>query len=120
MIIITIVGAIPQFIKCASLSKEFLNYGSYFVIDYIIALRSKTVMSSGVTEKLDGKLLNNKPQIIAPRVTSLAGVSTYALRGIRVRRVENLQGFGIDERGFIANYYDSNWISCFSMIPSGA
>src|SRR3990172_4448591 len=40
----------------------------------------------------------NEPQIKAPRVTPLEGVSTYALRGIRVRGVENPQGFGIDER----------------------
>jgi len=39
----------------------------------------------------------------APRVTPLEGVSTYALRGIRVRGVENPQGFGIDERGFVAS-----------------
>ena len=73
-------------------------------------------------------LLENKPQIKAPRVTSLqsrasggrihvcprrayvgtksrsvafgVGVSTYALRGIGVRGVENPQGFGIDERRF--------------------
>ncbi len=45
-------------------------------------------------------LLENKPQIKAPRVTPLEGVSTYALRGIRVRGVENPQGFGIDERRF--------------------
>ena len=37
----------------------------------------------------------------APRVTPLEGVSTYALRGIRVRGVENPQGFGIDERRFV-------------------
>jgi len=36
-----------------------------------------------------------------PRVTPLEGVSTYALRGIRVRGVENPQGFGIDERRYI-------------------
>ena len=45
-------------------------------------------------------LLENKPQIKAPRVTPLEGVSTYALRGIGVRGVENPQGFGIDERRF--------------------
>jgi len=45
----------------------------------------------------------NEPQIKAPRVTPLEGVSTYALRGIRVRGVENPQGFGIDERGFVAS-----------------
>ncbi len=72
-----------------------------------------------------------KPQMKAPRVTSLqsrasggrihvcphrayvgtksrsvafgAGVSTYALRGIGVRGVENPQGFGIDERRSIAS-----------------
>ncbi len=38
---------------------------------------------------------------MAPRVTPLEGVSTYALRGIRVRGVENPQGFGIDERRFV-------------------
>ncbi|MDO8725222.1 MAG: hypothetical protein Q7J35_04045 [Candidatus Methanoperedens sp.] len=37
----------------------------------------------------------------APRVTPLEGVSTYALRGIRVRGVENPQSFGIDERRFM-------------------
>ncbi|MBU3967928.1 MAG: hypothetical protein KKG76_11255 [Euryarchaeota archaeon] len=30
-------------------------------------------------------------------------MSTYALRGIRVRGVENPQGFGIDERRFIVS-----------------
>ncbi|VVB97261.1 Uncharacterised protein [uncultured archaeon] len=45
-------------------------------------------------------LLESKPQIKAPRVTPLEGVSTYALRGIGVRGVENPQGFGIDERRF--------------------
>jgi len=45
-------------------------------------------------------LLENKPQIKAPRVTPLEGVSTYALRGIGVRGVENPQGFGIYERRF--------------------
>ena len=45
----------------------------------------------------------NKPQIKAPRVTPLEGVSTYAPQGIRVRGVENLQGFGIDERRFNAS-----------------
>ena len=43
----------------------------------------------------------NEPQIMAPRVTPLEGVSTYALRGIGVRGVENPQGFGIDERRFV-------------------
>ncbi len=38
---------------------------------------------------------------MSPRVTSLEDVSTYALRGIRVRGVENPQGFGIDKRRFI-------------------
>ncbi|MDP2840994.1 MAG: hypothetical protein Q8O17_01800 [Candidatus Methanoperedens sp.] len=37
----------------------------------------------------------NKPQIKAPRVTPLEGVSTYAPQGIRVRGVENPQGFGM-------------------------
>ena len=46
-------------------------------------------------------LLENKPQIKAPRVTPLEGVSTYTLRGIGVRGVENPQGFGIDERRFV-------------------
>ncbi len=50
-------------------------------------------------------ITKNKPQIKAPRVTPLEGVSTYALRGIRVRGVENPQGFGIDERRF--NVLDS-------------
>jgi len=43
----------------------------------------------------------NEPQIKAPRVTPLEGVSTYALRGIGVRGVENPQSFGIDERRFV-------------------
>jgi len=46
-------------------------------------------------------ILKNKPQIMAPRVTPLEGVSTYALRGLGVRGVENPQGFGIDERRFV-------------------
>ncbi len=46
-------------------------------------------------------LYKNEPQIKAPRVTPLEGVSTYALQGIRVRGVENTQDFGIDERRFI-------------------
>ncbi len=41
-----------------------------------------------------------KPQMKAPRVTPLEGVSTYAPQGIRVRGVENPQGFGIDERRY--------------------
>jgi len=45
-----------------------------------------------------------EPQIKAPRVTPLEGVSTYALRGIGVRGVENPQGFGIDERRFAESY----------------
>jgi hypothetical protein len=45
--------------------------------------------------------LKNKLQIMAPRITPLAGVSTYALRGIGVRGVEKPQGFGIDERRLI-------------------
>ena len=39
-----------------------------------------------------------EPLIKAPRVTPLEWVSTYATQGIRVRGVENPQGFGIDER----------------------
>ncbi len=42
-----------------------------------------------------------EPQMKAPRVAPLEGVSTYALRGIGVRGVENPQGFGIDERRYI-------------------
>jgi hypothetical protein len=42
-----------------------------------------------------------EPQIMAPRVTPLEGVSTYAMRGIGVRGVENPQGFSIDERRFV-------------------
>ena len=45
---------------------------------------------------------DKKPQIMAPRVTPLEGVSSYALRGIGVRGVKNPQGFGIDERRFVA------------------
>ncbi|HEX7575755.1 MAG TPA: hypothetical protein VF360_05195 [Candidatus Methanoperedens sp.] len=45
----------------------------------------------------------NEPLIMAPRVTPLEGVFTYAPRGIGVRGVENPQGFGIDERGFVAS-----------------
>jgi hypothetical protein len=45
-----------------------------------------------------------EPQIMSPRVTPLEGVSTYALRGIGVRGVEKPQGFGIDERGFVASH----------------
>jgi len=44
----------------------------------------------------------NEPQIKAPRVTPLEGVSAYAPQGIRVCGVENPQGFGIDERRFVA------------------
>jgi len=44
---------------------------------------------------------DKKPQIMAPRVTPLEGVSSYALRGIGVRGVKNPQGFGIDERRFV-------------------
>jgi hypothetical protein len=72
----------------------------------------------------------HEPQIMAPRVTPLEGVSTstvtpvdvahtygsppyvdiaarYALRGIGVRRVENPQGFGIDERRFVVPVFSS-------------
>jgi len=45
----------------------------------------------------------NEPQIKTPRVTPLEGVSTYALLGIGVRGVEKPQGFGIDERRFVAS-----------------
>ena len=38
---------------------------------------------------------------MAPRVTPLEGVYTYALRGIRGCGVEKPQGFGIDERRFV-------------------
>ncbi len=42
--------------------------------------------------------MNDKEaQIKAPRVTPLEGVSTYAPQGIRVRGVENQQGFDIDD-----------------------
>jgi hypothetical protein len=41
----------------------------------------------------------NKPQIKAPRVTPLEGVSTHGA-AMRVRGVENPQGFGNDERRF--------------------
>ncbi len=44
-----------------------------------------------------------EPQIMAPRVTPMEGVSTYALRGIGVRGVEKPQGFGIDERRLITS-----------------
>ncbi|MFZ3060801.1 MAG: DUF3656 domain-containing protein [Candidatus Methanoperedens sp.] len=43
---------------------------------------------------------NTKPQIKAPRVTPLEGVSTHGA-AMRVRGVENPQGFGNDERRFI-------------------
>ncbi len=49
----------------------------------------------------DGASEKNEPHMKAPRVMPLEGVSTYALRGIRVRGVENPQGFGIDERRFV-------------------
>ncbi len=42
-----------------------------------------------------------KPQMKAPRVTPLEGVYTYC-SAIRGRGVENPQGFGIDERRFVA------------------
>jgi hypothetical protein len=88
----------------------------------------ETVANSSGLTPLDFDI---KPQIKAPRVTLLEGVSTptvtpvdcvhthasalayvdgrpqgaqpltYAPQGIRVRGVENPQGFGIDERGFI-------------------
>ncbi len=51
----------------------------------------------------------NEPQISrnfglrSARVTPREGVSTYAPQGIRVRGVENPQGFGIDERGFVVS-----------------
>jgi hypothetical protein len=41
-----------------------------------------------------------EPQIKAPRVTPLEGVSTHGA-AMRVRGVENPQGFCIDERRFI-------------------
>ncbi len=46
----------------------------------------------------------NKPQMKAPRVTPLEGVYTYALRCIRGCGVENLPGFGTDERRLIASF----------------
>jgi hypothetical protein len=51
--------------------------------------------------------IENEPRIMAPRVTPLEGVSTYALRGIRMRGVENPQGFGIDERRFNTSYQEN-------------
>jgi len=86
------------------------------------------------TDRVKTIILKNKPQMIAPRVTPLEGVSTstvtpvdcvhtyasalayvderpqgaqpltYAPQGIRVRGVENPQGFGIDEPGFMIAY----------------
>jgi hypothetical protein len=53
-----------------------------------------------------------EPQIMSPRVTPLEGVSTYALRGIGVRGVEKPQGFGIDERGFVASHLRSFAFIC--------
>ncbi|MCZ7401144.1 MAG: hydrogenase iron-sulfur subunit [Candidatus Methanoperedens sp.] len=50
-----------------------------------------------------GKNPVNEPQIMAPRVTPLEGVSTHAPQGKRVRGVENPQGFGNDERRLIAS-----------------
>ncbi len=57
-------------------------------------------------------LYEKEPQIKAPRVTPLEGVSTYALRGIRVRGVENTQGFGIDERRFVVPFIQLNYLHC--------
>ena len=48
-----------------------------------------------------GQFNYNKPQMKAPRVTPLEGVSTHGC-AMRVRGVENPQGFGIDERRFVA------------------
>ncbi|MCX9025489.1 MAG: hypothetical protein OIN85_05265 [Candidatus Methanoperedens sp.] len=46
-----------------------------------------------------GDLIKIEPQIKAPRVTPLEGVSTHGA-AMRVRGVENPQGFGNDERRF--------------------
>ena len=48
-----------------------------------------------------------KPQMKAPRVTPLEGVSTYAPQGIRVRGVENPQCYGIDERRCELDFFGS-------------
>jgi hypothetical protein len=49
-----------------------------------------------------------EPQIISPTITPIEGVSTYVPQGIRVRGVENPQGFGIDERRFVDRNFQQN------------
>ncbi|GFO97815.1 hypothetical protein ig2599ANME_2026 [groundwater metagenome] len=53
-----------------------------------------------------------EPQINAPKVAPLEGVSTYAPQGIRVRGVENPQGFGVDERRLIASAHRKGSEKC--------
>ncbi|MDO8724719.1 MAG: hypothetical protein Q7J35_01460 [Candidatus Methanoperedens sp.] len=67
-----------------------------------------------------GILYGKKPQIKAPRVTPLEGVSTYALRGIGVRGVENPQGFGIDERRFVVPYIEQLYPAILSNSPQSS
>ena len=60
----------------------------------ISVLHSKQHVGRVVVD--DGsRYITIKPQMKAPRVTPLEGVSTYAPQGIRVRGVENPQGFGM-------------------------
>ncbi len=47
---------------------------------------------------------DTKPQIKAPRVTPLEGVSTYAHRAYVLCGNREPIGFGIDKRGFVALY----------------
>ena len=72
--------------KESELKSDILNYRH--LITKIAASDFKfRYKNYGLTEKLDGIIMKNKPQINA------------------------------DERRFIANYYESNWISCFSVTP---
>ncbi len=67
--------------------------------------------------KTEQQQAQKKPQMKAPRVTPLEGVSTYALRGIGVRGVENPQGFGIDERRSIASPHYESFDICINNHP---
>jgi hypothetical protein len=58
--------------------------------------------------------IEKKPQMKAPRVTPLEGVSTHG-NAMRVRGVENPQGFGIDERRFVSRDCLGNFKSHISI-----
>ncbi len=78
----------------------FTGLADVFILFILLILSEPLLYSASAKDE---------PQMKAPRVTPLEGVSTYALRSIRVRGVENPQGFGIDERRFIVPGLYVSW-----------